>query len=168
MVQRPRQLEALSRALSRRSSERMVGGRKVIAGGSFCMKKKASEIILLISFIIFGIFSGLVLITLLRHNHVDPELSGIATEEERAQGAWMDGCVPYLMDETQKLTDVVNEEAATGKAALYCACTWNYMRQEMELSLEEMEDITKGDSRDSGATTKAFNYCYEKYRGDYY
>lgn len=88
--------------------------------------------------------------------------------EQQAQEAWMKGCVPHLMEETHKLTDVVDEQAATAKAQIYCQCDWDYMVNSMGLSLEDIASIGQDGSRGSRAITEAQNYCYEKLKGNYY
>lgn len=90
------------------------------------------------------------------------------TLEQQAEESWMDGCVPHVMEEARKLTDIVDEEAATAKAAIYCACDWSYMRDPMGLSLEDIASIEQEGSRGSSAIVEAQNYCYERYKGSYY
>lgn len=103
-------------------------------------------------------------------NNNQPE-TGIPQEktiEQKAEEGWMAGCVPHTMEEAKKLTDIVDEEAATAKAALYCACDWSYMRDSMGLSLEDIASIGQEGSRGSSAIVQAQNYCYERYKGNYY
>lgn len=87
--------------------------------------------------------------------------------EEQAKMAWMKGCVPHTVEEAQKVTDVVNLEAATAKAQVYCQCDWDYMVNSMGLSLEDIACIGQEGSRGSSAITAAQNYCFDKHKGDY-
>ncbi|KKU45224.1 MAG: hypothetical protein UX62_C0039G0003 [Microgenomates group bacterium GW2011_GWA2_46_7] len=90
------------------------------------------------------------------------------TLEQLAENGWMTGCVKHTLEEARKLTDVVDEQAATAKASLFCACDWSYMRDSMGLSLEDRVSIGQGGSRGSSAIVEAQNYCYERYKGQYY
>ena len=80
----------------------------------------------------------------------------------------MKGCTSHMVEEAQKVTDVViNKNAATAKAKVYCQCDWDYLRVNMGLSLDEVASVAEPDSRGSSAILEAQNYCYERYKGAY-
>jgi len=131
------------------------------------MKKKLRLSI----FVVIGVLLGVVALHISQKDNawqVTENTPQEKTLEQQAEEGWMDGCVPHLMEETRKLTDIVDEQAATAKAAIYCACEWGYMRDPMGLSLEDIASIGQEESRGSSAIVEAQNYCYERYKGNYY
>ncbi len=78
----------------------------------------------------------------------------------------MTGCVKHTLEEAQTVTDVIiDEKMATIKARKYCQCDWDYLTNNMGLSLEA--SISQDGSRGSSAIVEAQNYCYEQYGGGY-
>jgi len=122
--------------------------------------------LLVLAFI--GIVFGFTLVIGKYDSQKQKEIPVVVTAEEQAQVAWMKGCVPHLMEETQKFTDVVNEQAATSKAQIYCQCEWDYMSSKMGLSLDEIATMQEEGSVGFKAIAEAQDYCYEKHKGDYY
>lgn len=91
------------------------------------------------------------------------------TVEQLAEEGWMKGCTKHLLEVAQKVTDVIiDEKIATIKARKYCQCDWDYLTNNMGLSLEDIASIGQDDSRGSSAIVEAQNYCYEQHKGDYY
>lgn len=91
------------------------------------------------------------------------------TVEQLAEDGWMTGCVKHTLEEAQKVTDVIiDEKIATIKARRYCKCDWDYLVNNMGLSLEDIASIGQEESRGSSAIVEAQNYCYEQHKGDYY
>lgn len=133
------------------------------------MKSKLSQPLLFLAFSLIGISLGFILV-LTRYGvkQQKEEKPVVTSVEEQAQQAWMKGCVPHLMNETRKLTDVVNEQAATTKAQIYCQCEWGYMTGTMGLSLDEIATMQDENSVGFKAIAEAQDYCYETYKGDYY
>lgn len=96
-------------------------------------------------------------------------LSPSPTVEQLAEQGWMRGCTKHLLEEAQKLTDVIiDEKSATIKARKYCQCDWDYLTNNMGLSLEDIASIGQEGSRGSSAIVEAQNYCYELNKGGYY
>lgn len=90
------------------------------------------------------------------------------TVEQLAEEGWMKGCTKHLLEEAQKVTDVIiDEKIATIKARKYCQCDWDYLTNNIGLSLEDIASIGQDGSRGSSAIVEAQNYCYERYKGDH-
>lgn len=88
--------------------------------------------------------------------------------EQLAEDGWMTGCVKHTLEEAQRVTDVIiDEKMATIKARKYCQCDWEYLTNNMGLSLEDIASIVQEGSRGSKAIVEAQNYCYESYVGAY-
>ncbi len=91
------------------------------------------------------------------------------TIEQLAENGWMTGCVKHTIEEAQKVTDVIiDEKIATANARKFCQCDWDYLTNNMGLSLEDIASIGQEGSRGSSAIVEAQNYCYEQHKGDYY
>lgn len=150
----------------------MVAFRKGCGGnpywwGAF-MKNKLSQLLLFAILCCIGIIAGYLMVINQRGNQKEEKIPVVATVEEQAQEAWMKGCVPHLVKETQKLTDVVNEQAATAKAQIFCQCEWGHMTETMGLSLDQIATMQEKDSVGFKAIAEAQDYCYETHKGDYY
>lgn len=92
--------------------------------------------------------------------------SSSPTLEQLAENGWMTGCINHTLEEAQKVTDVIiDEKIATAKAIRYCQCDWDYLINNMGLSLEDIASIGQEESRGSSAIVEAQNYCYEHYEG---
>lgn len=87
------------------------------------------------------------------------------TVEQLAEDGWMTGCVKHTLEEAQKVTDVIiDEKISTFKARKFCQCDWDYLVNNMGLSLEDIASIGQEGSRGSSAIVEAQNYCYERYK----
>lgn len=90
------------------------------------------------------------------------------TLEQLAEDGWMKGCIPHTVDEAQKATDVViDRDVASARAKNFCKCDWDYMINDMGLSLEDIATIGEPNSRGSSAIVEAQNICYERNKGGY-
>lgn len=91
------------------------------------------------------------------------------TSEQLAEYGWMTGCIKHTLEEAQRMTDVViDERVATSKARVFCQCDWDYLRNNLGLSFEDIADVAEAGSRGSRGIAEAQNYCYEQHKGDYY
>lgn len=132
------------------------------------MKSKLSQPLFFLIVSCIGVLLGYFLVLFRYDKQMQEEKPVVAAVEEQAQQAWMRGCVPHLIEEAQKLTDVVNEQAVTAKAQIYCQCEWGHMTETMGLSLDQIATMQEKDSVGFKAIAEAQDYCYETHKGDYY